>query len=49
MTSIHVGVGAFVALAWLSVVLDAGYLNQTLELELAVKKLSLLVAYVSLF
>ena len=49
MTPIHIGVGAFVAVAGLSVVLDAGYLNQTLELDLAVKKLTLLVAFVSLF
>ena len=49
MTPIHVGVGLFVAVAGLSVVLDAGYLDQTLELSLALKKLTLLVAYVSLF
>ena len=49
LTSIHVGVGAFVALAFVSVVLNARYLNQTLEFDLAVKKLSLLVSYAMVF
>lgn len=48
-TIVHVGVLAFVALAFLSVVFTAPYLSQTLELDLAIKKLTLLVAYVSLF
>ena len=48
-TWIHVALAAFVASAFLSVVLDARYLNQTLELDLSLKKLPLLVSYVSLF
>ena len=49
MTWIHVALGAFLTCALLSVVLDAGYLNQTLEFELSFKKLPLLVSYLSLF
>jgi hypothetical protein len=49
ITPIHVALGLFVACAVLSVVLDARDLNQSLELDLAVKKLPLLVGYVSLF
>jgi putative inorganic carbon (hco3(-)) transporter len=49
ITGIHLALGAFVALAFLSVVLDAHYLNQTLEFDLSLKKLPLLVSYVSLF
>jgi len=49
LTWIHAAVGAFVLLAGLSVVLDANYLNQTLELDLSIKKLTLLVSYLSLF
>jgi hypothetical protein len=49
LTWIHAAVGAFVLLACLSVVLDASYLNQTLELDLSIKKLTLLVSYVLLF
>ena len=49
ITWIHVALGAFVACASLSVVLTARYLNQTLELELALKKLPLLISYVSVF
>jgi hypothetical protein len=48
-TWIHAAIGVFVACAFLSVVLDAGYLSQTLELDLAFKKLPLLVSFVSLF
>ena len=48
-TWIHAAIGLFVAWAFLSVVLDAGYLSQTLELELSFKKLPLLVSFVSLF
>lgn len=48
-TWIHAAIGLFVACAFLSVVLDAGYLSQTLELDLAFKKLPLLVSFVSLF
>jgi hypothetical protein len=46
---IHVALGAIVATACLSLVLDAGYLNRTLELEQGIKKLTLLVSYVSVF
>jgi hypothetical protein len=49
LTPIHLAVAAFVACAFLSVVFDARYLNQTLELDLALKKLPLLVSYISLF
>jgi hypothetical protein len=49
LTSIHAAIGIFVALSFLSVVLDAGYLNQTLELDTAIKKLSLLTAYATFF
>ena len=49
ITWIHVALGAFLAAASLSVVLNAGYLTQTLEFELAFKKLPLLVAYVLVF
>jgi hypothetical protein len=48
-TWIHAGVGFFVTCAFLSVVLDAGYLSQTLELDLAFKKLPLLLSFASLF
>ena len=48
-TWIHAGVAAFVACAFLSVVLAAPYLNRTLELDGSLKALPLLVAYVSLF
>jgi hypothetical protein len=46
---IHVAVGAFVLCAFVSVIVNAGSLNQTLELEGSLKQLPLLVAYVSLF
>lgn len=49
LTWIHAAIGVFVACAFLSVVLDAGYLSQTLELDLAFKKLPLLISFVSLF
>jgi hypothetical protein len=48
-TWIHGAIAAFVVCAFVSVILDARYLNQTLELEVAVKQLPLLIAYVSLF
>ena len=48
-TWIHAAVGAFVVTAVLSVVLDARYLAHSLELDLALKKLPLLVTYISLF
>lgn len=49
LTWIHAALGLFLLLALLSVVLDAPYLNQTLELPLALKKLPLLLSYMSLF
>jgi hypothetical protein len=49
LTWIHAALAAFVACALLSVVLSARYLNQTGELDLSVKQLPLLIAYVSLF
>jgi hypothetical protein len=49
LTWIHAGVGAFVTCAFLSVILNAGSLNQSLELEGALKRLPLLISYVSLF
>jgi len=49
LTWIHAAIGLFMTCAFLSVILDAGYLTRTLELDLAFKKLPLLVAYVSLF
>jgi hypothetical protein len=48
-TWIHGAVALFVAGAFLSVVLDGRSLNQVLELDLAMKKLPLLVCYLSLF
>jgi O-antigen ligase len=49
ITRIHVTVGAFVAAAFLSVIVNARSLNQTLELELALKQLPLLISYVFVF
>lgn len=49
LTWIHAAIGLFVACAFLSVLFDARYLNQTLELDLAFKKLPLLVSFVSVF
>jgi O-Antigen ligase len=48
-TWIHLTVGVFVMLAFVSVVLDARYLNQSLELDQAIKRLPLMISYVSLF
>jgi hypothetical protein len=48
-TPIHAALAVFAAVAGLSVVFNAPYLNQTLELGLAVKKLALLCAYLSFF
>ena len=42
---IHAAVGGFIAVAFLSVVLDARYLNETLELVMGLKKLVILVTY----
>jgi hypothetical protein len=49
MTWIHVALGGLLACAFLSVVTDARYLNHSLELDLSLKKLPLIVSYVSLF
>ncbi len=49
LTWIHAALGALLICAFLSVVLDARYLNQTLELELSLKKLPLIVSYVAVF
>jgi hypothetical protein len=49
MTWIHVALGTFLAFAFLSVVVNAYDLNQTLEFDLAFKKLPLLVSYLSIF
>jgi hypothetical protein len=48
-TWIHAAIGLFVACAFLSVVLDARYLSQALELDLSFKKLPLLVSFISIF
>jgi hypothetical protein len=48
-TWIHGGIVAFVAVVCAGVVFDAHYLNQTLEFDTAVKKLTLLVSYLVLF
>jgi uncharacterized membrane protein len=48
-TAIHVAVAAFVLCAFLSVVVNAHDLIQTLELDRSLKRLPLLVAYASLF
>lgn len=49
MTWVHGAIGALLACAFLSVVTDAHYLNQSLELQLSLKKLPLILSYVSLF
>jgi hypothetical protein len=49
LTWIHVALGAVVAVACLSLVLDAPGLNRTLEFDTSIKKLTLLASYVSLF
>ena len=49
VTWIHVAIGAFVVCAFVSVILGAHELTNTLELDRAFKQLPLLVAYVSLF
>jgi len=49
MTWIHAAIGAVVAVACLSLVLEARALSQTLEFDLAIKKLTLLGSYVCLF
>ncbi len=49
VTPIHAAIAAFVAVAFLSVVFNATALSENLTFDLAVKKLSLLVAYASVF
>ena len=49
LTRVHVALGVFVACAFLSVVIDAQYLNHTGDLMTSVKKAPLLVSYVSIF
>jgi hypothetical protein len=49
LTPIHLALGAFLLVAFLSVVLDARSLNHALELDLSVKKLPLLISYMSIF
>jgi hypothetical protein len=49
LTPIHIALGLFLGCAFLSVVLDARALNHTLELDLPLKKLPLLVSYLSIF
>jgi hypothetical protein len=48
-TPIHAALAAFAAAAGISVILNAGYLDQTLEFGLAVKKLALLASYLTFF
>jgi hypothetical protein len=48
-TKIHVAVGGFVTVAFLSVIFDASSLSHTLELGTSLKKLPLLLSYSSLF
>jgi hypothetical protein len=48
-TRVHAAMGAYLACAFLSVVLDAHYLNHTSELAISVKKVPLLVSYISIF
>ena len=49
LTWIHVAIGIFLACAFLSVVTDAHYLNQTLEFQLSFKKLPLILSFASIF
>jgi hypothetical protein len=49
VTWIHAALGAVVLAACLSLVIDAGYLNHTLELETSTKKLALLSSYAAVF
>ena len=49
ITRVHAALAAFVACALLSVVLDARYLNHTGDLMLSIKKLPLLISYLSIF
>ena len=49
LTRVHAAMGAYLACALLSVVLDAHYLNHTGELAISIKKVPLLVSYMSIF
>ncbi|HEY3946767.1 MAG TPA: O-antigen ligase family protein [Solirubrobacteraceae bacterium] len=49
ITPVHVAMGIYLVCAFLSVVLDAHYLNHTGELAISVKKVPLLVSYMSVF
>jgi hypothetical protein len=49
ITPIHVAIGVFVAIAFLSVTLNAEYLSHGGELMLTLKRLPFLLAYVTLF
>jgi hypothetical protein len=49
MTPIHAGIGGFLAVACIGVVLNAEALNHALEFDLASKKLTLLISYAVLF
>lgn len=48
-TLVHAGIATFVAVAFVSVALNAVHLSHSLELELAIKKLTLLSAFFALF
>jgi len=49
LTRVHLAIAVYLACAFVSVVLDARYLNQTGELMLTFKKLPLLVSYIAIF
>ena len=49
VTKIHIAVGIFVTLAFLSVLVNATSLNQTLEFDTSIKQLPLLLSYLSIF
>lgn len=49
ITRIHAGVGTFVGVAFLSVVLNAGFINDMLEFDSSIKHLVLLSSYALLF
>ena len=49
VTRIHIAIGIFLGVAFLSVVLNATSLNHTLELDNSIKQVPLLISYSSLF
>ncbi len=49
VTRIHGAVGLFTVCAFVSVIFNASTLNQTLELDGAVKQLPLLITYICVF